>query len=1547
MTERRRQNASWIADEWGGSYLNNPQQQNADYASARQMAALIRQTVDARGGNGARAGELLQETLEELRGRAPWGFVTPAFALGTTQVLLDRANRMTGPEFVNYLEGIKDRDIPIFFWQRTTLDPLLEEVKDRTRAHVEQVYGRSDFSVFSGMKGQRGDLAYAAGAADAVLNEFGESGRGTLLALANPIEAGRSAVDIARNLHRVPEAIRAQAQEAQALIRASQLDDYHKGYLDARILLIATDVADVVEAGQALANVSRRFRNNSIRGVDDALQAIDEGPEAMRRSNPGANTGSTDGSPGSRPGTGALLPRSRSEVVDGAVAAFTPDRQPAYRQALGEALDARGISDADGARRFVQNLNGAPDGPTMQGIHRRASALITGADPAQAVREAMTATVRSAPDNVEWAYDRALRQTFRERGIDTPDEVQRYLGDLARQPNGAAMQALNQRAYANVLDNAVERLPMNTQDLYRRAVDGLARENGHTTIEGVQRYVGNLTAAPDGQSARALHNRARDLLMEDTFSALPANVRGHYRDALEGTLAERGVRDLSGTRTYIDRLAGAPNGPSMQALHRRAMDDVVGDALRDIPANARPAYRQAFGEVFAERGIGNAAEARTYIDRLNGAPDGQSMRALHQRAFDNVVDNALNALPEAQKPAYRQALGEQFQRSGVDTVVEAQRYVVNLSNSEQSLRALHTRAAEISGVPNRNDPPLAPPPPRSEPPTASDGNNGTTPPRNPPPPGRTPSPGDEPTGPGNDGTPGGARRTTPLDAAYALDRSVRMREPAPVTLPGADGRPRSYEILGMTDDGQLRLQPAGERVRHLPEAAMYTPGRQSGTADGRIVQVDGESWRFDGLVTKGWTPSAERSGVNLVHPTDPQRTLFVPAEEANRITVRLGGQAGDGPAQRIDANQQPVDAMGREYRFDVQQVDGQTLTAARHGVIRLVPAQPEAERLFRPEPGFRFEARSASDPLEGPKTWTVQADGSLQVEGVSRQGTTVSARAAPRDVAPTVATVRSPDFGRDYQVDSFAKAEQDARGLSRPTTNAPGPLNDPALGVSPEAARARLLQGADSLQAQADFITRAAREAPPGSTPRLTVFNIGFNNGEEAGRVLGAMREFRRMHPNGEMNVVMFGPSMNTFADRPDFPDLQRAIDDLRINRIDYSNRTQSVAQVIHAKGAVVDYGDAAVPRAMLTTAAVIPATAHKTDLAIELQPGQARAFSRYVDGAMLGRADDDFRIQSTAENARNGVLINDPQARLPYITRGYDAVIRGAREELFVSVSEIRNPETARLIASRATDGVRVQVQYREIDAESLAILQRAQEANPGRMSIENVRQWDPKPHGNVMIADGGRVGVFATAYPWPNQQTNYGHARSLETGVVFQGESAREILREYEALRQRQAPGPQSTRPDDAQRTAALPPNEAVTPLPPRVEALVSQGVEAIRRLGDSTLPTDADGQRRLALALAGEAIRNGQERIDAVALSQSTAQRPGGAVLFGIEQGRVPEAQRYSGVDIAETLRRAPTELREAVAQMVATVPSASASIDIEQRERERSLSARSVA
>ncbi len=1376
---QRRQAASWIADEYGGSYLNNPQQQNRDLAAAHDMAILIQQTVQNKGGDYQRTGELINETLRELSGRAPFGFVTPAFALGTTQVLLDRANQMSGPQFVQYLEGIRDRDNPLFFWERTTLDPLMDEVKDRTRAHVEEMYGRSTFSVFEGMKGRSGPLAFGAGAADAVLEEVGGGGRALILAASNPVEAGRQVVDMTRNLDRLPQALQQQVRGASELIAASGLDDYHKGFLTARVAIIALDAVDVVETGMSLANLSRQLRNGNVDTIGDAMRALDEGPQAMRRSNADSADGGVDA-------TGRTTPQYRAttlrDVGDAAVAGLPPERQPAYRQALEEALQARGITEPERAQRFVADLNGAPEGPTMQGIHRRAGELIYGR-PAQTVSDVVNSAVSSMPDNVEWAYQRAMQRTLREQGIDTPEGAQRYMQDLARTPNGAAAQALHQRAYDEVLENAVQALPINAQDYYRRAIDGLARDKGHDSISEVQTYLGNLSGAPNGQSMLAVHNRAYGLLMDDALQSLPANARPVYREALGEILQERGMNNVSDARGYIDRLGGAPNGQSMQALHNRAYDVMLDNTLRNIPESARPAYTQTLGQIFQERGLTTLSAQQTYIDNLVAAPTGPSMQAVHNRAFGTVVDNAVNAMPEAERPAYRQALREQFSASGVDTVAEAQRYVVDLANSPQTMTRLHDRADAILN-PSRTPPDAAVPdparPPNNGTPgtpdnttpntntapntdttpntnTAPNPNTNTTPGNNgsqPPPPANTPKP-DTPEPPPQLRINPASDPDDRLLPYHQRPRSERMDAPDPIEVGG-----RRYDLVGVTTDGQLRLRPADEVVRNIPSEAMFVNGARNPDGSfqqvGREVSYRGETWRFDALASPGWQPGVTERGFGLVDPNNPERRVFVPADQAGDITMRFTSE--------------------NAYR----------LGDVRHGVIRLQPAEPGAEILHRPSPGDRFEARLEGREMEGVKTITVGEDGQLSASGRLRNGIESTQTVQPTDLAPRWRNVDSPDFNDTFQVDSFAHREAVERSRALSTEDTGLPLRDPNFGTQPETVQPRLSLGTGSLDDQAEFIRAQSARIAPGDEARLTVYNIAFNNQGEAQRMLDAMADFRERHPNATIEVVAYRPSFDSFqGNQAEFARLNQFIQDNGAD-LRFMEGTTS-RQVIHAKGVAVN------DEVLFTTGAVIDGSRHKADIATPLSPEGGAAFRTYFDEAVLGDASNARRQELAADLARHGVLINDPVARLPYIARAQDGLIQGAERELFIGVSELRNPETTREIIRQLAEkpGLNVEIQYREMDPQSQALLQQAQRDFPDRLQVQNVSNWEPRPHFNAIIADGQQAYV-GTAYLWPNQQQMIHHGRSFENGVLLQGESVRQLESQIESLRQLQPAHP-----------------------------------------------------------------------------------------------------------------------------------------------------------
>ncbi len=1358
------QRASWIADEYGGSYLNNPEQQNRDLAAARDMATLIKQTVQAKGGDAQRTGQLIDETLDELRGRAPFGFVTPAFALGTTQVLLDRANQMSGPNFVKYLEGIKDRDNPLFFWQQSTLDPLMEEVKDRTRAHVEKIYGKSSFAVFEGMKGQHGALAYGAGAADAVLEEVGSGARGMVLAASNPVEAGRQVIEMGRHLDRVPQALKQQFAEAEKLVEATQLDDYHKGYLHARLVLIVLDAKDVVDVGMSLTNLSRQIGKGNVHNIGDAIRALDEGPHALRRD---GNT--PNGSPGT-PGAGTPHYRELNlrDVGDAAVASLPPERQPAYRQALDEALRTRGINDPEGARKFVADLNGAPDGPTMQGIHRRAGELMYGRPP-QTVSDIVNTAAKSAPDNVEWAYQRAMQRTLREQGIDTPQGAQRYMESL-RDANGPAMKTLHQRAYGEVIDKAVGQLPMNTQDYYRRAVGGLAQEKGHRTISEVQTYIGNLVSAPDGQSMKAVHNRARDLLMGDAVQGLPDNVKSTYREALGDILKERGIGGLSGARTYIDRLAGAPDGQSMRAVHNRAYDVMLDNTLTQLPQNARPAYKQALGDMFQEKGLNTLSAQQTHIGNLVAAPNGPSMQALHNRAFNNVVDNAVNGLPQTQRPAYRQALREQFAAGGVDTVAEAQRYVIDLASSPATLSKIRDRADAIlhpsntpgTDVPNAGTPGNAPrvPSPDAQPP-----NKTGTPPSNAGGTSAMPPDGPPPRTPRSDASPPAAE-TPPRDRPPSADNPPSN----PSGGMGGGKTPGDRPVAGGNPDDPQNRPGDGTPTPRQQDFDLTRP---------RTFSHGGKQWDIIG-VNDGNPPSLELVSQNAVPRFVPADALLPRAldgqlrpREVSLVQTNGRGEVISREAYtvvgvedkglRISRNDEngakvervvPYNAPNTEVRFDFPNGANYAAKQTVNGSVRFEPVGAERATV-EILPGMRFEARLQGRELEGSRLIEMNPRGELFARNPEKALATPE-RISSSDIAPTWQKVTSSTApGTDLYMDS---ANYRRAGLR---SGRDGESLD-TIGT---------IDGQSKIQhGFANQIYKPVLDAlrNPATTGDVSIAMYGIGTSLDGKRYTEALLKYADTHPNNKVTIHSGDVQINGRTGE----DLKAWLGKEHPNITITEPPAPSNFRVPHEK--IIAIGD----QVFISSEKIGMTMSRKIGFMTELGGEDAQLMHKYIQQLGDPKAASSERSQVLGRLAERGVLIDDPIAGHYPNAAAMNRTIAEAQGHLRIFQSDVSDVEAAKLIAKRAESGIPIDLKYRGIDPESKRILDEAAERFPNlkhQLVAANGPLSPIYQHENFVLSEKG--GVLSSAYMWePKAQQVPRYTNGGEGGVLLNADQARQ---------------------------------------------------------------------------------------------------------------------------------------------------------------------------
>jgi hypothetical protein len=578
-------------------------------------------------------------------------------------------------------------------------------------------------------------------------------------------------------------------------------------------------------------------------------------------------------------------------------------------------------------------------------------------------------------------------------------------------------------------------------------------------------------------------------------------------------------------------------------------------------------------------------------------------------------------------------------------------------------------------------------------------------------------PSGKPARPAPTAAPGG----DPMLPPYARPQEVRSRPPEPFTHDG-----KSYDVMGMTPDGQLLLRD--------PRAVQKDFRVESLT--GRKVTYNGEPWQIERVRSDGT--------FELVGEGD--RKLTLSGDDAGAIKFR-GFQ------------------------------DMRTLGDIQHGIARTRSSIPRDQVPVALEPGQHFEARLRGRELEGTYDITTGDGGKLVAHGFDRDGNPRQIDIAPDDIAPRYEAVMSPDFKAPFDVDAFKLHEDQARG------QADGGLADPLLGRLPDGTRPSLTNGSDHLAELEQFIRdRAAPDATitaDADGRRLTVFNISMSNQGEAGRVLDAMLEFRRQNPDAEITIVASKLGPSKFQASPEFHDYLQTLADNRIYVDTFTGASGPTRQVIHGKGITVD------DDVLLGTGAVMDThPVDKADFAIELPPDAAAAFARYQQEAILGDATPARRQELAQELARHGVVINDPVAGLPYISRAQDALIRGATGELTVSMSEIKDPALAQLIIDRAAAGADVVVQVRELDPVSARLFTDAAKQYPN-LRFEDTSWWEPRPHFNAIVADADAY--VGTSYLWPTQRNMIHQGRSFESGVLLHGDAAGSVHAQINELRTR----------------------------------------------------------------------------------------------------------------------------------------------------------------
>ncbi|KAJ4128131.1 hypothetical protein NW768_008415 [Fusarium equiseti] len=458
----------------------------------------------------------------------------------------------------------------------------------------------------------------------------------------------------------------------------------------------------------------------------------------------------------------------------------------------------------------------------------------------------------------------------------------------------------------------------------------------------------------------------------------------------------------------------------------------------------------------------------------------------------------------------------------------------------------------------------------------------------------------------------------------------------------------------------------------------------------------------------------------------------------------------------------------------------------KHGIVRLVPTASR-QRILKPlVPGQRFEARLRGRELYVPFQIQVKKSGQLIAKRISKGDCAAKFAIESHNIAPSYVRVNCPDFSGYYDIDSFLYCEDKlwCRATSvkaiktiRPTTD-----RNPMFGTLRTIEVPLLTNGLDHLEIFERFIRDNIYRVPHKKGPRqLTVLNLPMCDQGDAKIVVDALIDFRRQNPDARMSAVVSKLGPTAYLDMPEYQQYIKHMEESNTHIDMFTGVEGPTRQVVHAKAIVID------DRTLFSTGAIVDTKPiDKADFSIELPPTAAKAFQTYMQDAILDGASDEGRAQLAAKLASLGVIINDPIASLTYISRAQHTLLRGAHHDLIVSVSELVDSKITKLLVRRAANGVTVSIQVREIDECSSRILEQAMRRYGDRIFVEDVSCWEPRPHYNVIIADEN-LAYLGTSYFWPTQRNMIHQGRSLENGVLLEGNGARALKRQLDELRER----------------------------------------------------------------------------------------------------------------------------------------------------------------
>jgi hypothetical protein len=1439
---------NWSGDEFGGSDRLSDRQQNQAWSKAEANFRQIERLTAGRSGlNGESVTQMLERVVQDSFKRAPGGIGSDAFRYGISAALLEQANKQGPDRFVAELSQMRERQNPWAFWDQTPLDPVFERAKEYTRAYVEEATGtQSEVKPFGIFKGQNGPHAFSGGALDALIDEVAATATDAVRIAANPIEASRQAAEIMRNVHKLPEVVQKTYKEAEKLIQASQMDDYHKGFLVMKTVLVLRDLKDIAEGVGKVKHLADELAAGNIKTPKDALDALRNGP---RRRDSGDVDG-PDALEGNRP---RFTPTDRSQTPThpGFSRPFTPAEQvgynalssisepqrPYYMQVLSDIFREKGVDTPDEARRYINNLNGAPDGPSMRELHNRAAALIRAADP-PSVAEVMQTAVSGVESGKRNAYGQALNDVFREKGINTPDAAERYIRNLHGAPDGPSAREVHNRAHAilrreidQVAGDAVVNMPSDKRPAYQQAMNSIFREKGIDTPNEARTYIKNLNGAPDGPSMREVHHRAHGILREQvrdyagTATAnMPEGKRDAYAQALNGIFDRKGLDTPQAAERYVKNLNGAPDGPSMKELHHRAsmilreqLDDYAQRAVAKMPEDKRGAYVQALNQIFEKKGIDTPDAAERYVKNLNAAPDGPSAREVHniaQRIFENTpLGRQTLPIPDQTDALLRYRgidgpLAPFVKQEITDWANGKPRNAVeNLRNSNGLLFGdggqtnpgglLGTALADAVATPsNRRAVESVIGDVRREagqqgltaselldrfeqismPGSAARADFDQRVGRRQTELGDNPQRPDRPTTPDNPTTPDRPNRPDrprPDDMPKPDVGGGDQTPPRPPKPPTTGGRPDQPDQPGQPD------RPGeGTPMPRPPNVDIARP---------RALMHDGKPWDIVG-VNDGIPPSLTL----LTENTVPR---FVPRDA-------LLPRTPDGQLQPREVSLVQLDGERKAVSSETYQVVGVEkggLKIARDGgngerIERVIPFNDQNQEVRFDFPGGgSYAARQTVmgsvrfDPID-PKTTTVDIVPGMRFE----------ARLQGRELEGPRLIEMNPQgelFARN-PANALQTPERISVSDIAPTWQKVTSSTAPDVDLYMDSAKHRqagLRNGRDGEPLQqintlngndrishgfANQIYKPVLEAlrDPATTGDVSIAMYGFGTSLDGKRYTDALLNYAQKNPDNKITIHSGDVEINGRRDG----ELKAWLAERYPNITITEPPAPSNFRVPHEK--IVAIGD----QVFISSEKIGMTMSRKIGFMAEVGGEDARVMHDYIKQLGDPTASSSDRARMVDQLAQRGILFDDPIAgRFPNAAAMYRTVAE-AQEKLVIFQSDITDLEAAKLIARRSDESVtagnplQIDLKYRNIDPESERILNEAAARNPNlkhQLVAANGPLSPIYQHENFVLSEKG--GVLSSAYMWePKAGQVPRYTAGGEGGVMLNADQARQYM-------------------------------------------------------------------------------------------------------------------------------------------------------------------------